>query len=81
MASKQYHLWGDNASTARAIETPEAGDFEELQNLIASHFAVVDAKGKTPRRQSDPADLQGSASSTMTANSQPWLMCSARMSP
>ena len=45
MASKRFHLLGEDASTARTIELPESTDFEELQNIVASHFAIVEAKG------------------------------------
>lgn len=45
MASKEFYLLGDNPSTARTIEFPESADFEELQKIVASHFAIVEHKG------------------------------------
>ncbi|RKU42357.1 hypothetical protein DL546_000364 [Coniochaeta pulveracea] len=45
MATKSFHLWGDSPSTSRSIEIPESADFEELQHVVASHFAVVDFSG------------------------------------
>lgn len=45
MATKLFHLWGENASEAKPIEIPESVDFEELQHIVASHFAVVDPNG------------------------------------
>jgi hypothetical protein len=45
MASKLFYLFGDAASTARPIDIRQSADFEELQQIVASHFAVVDPKG------------------------------------
>ncbi|GKU04957.1 cytochrome p450 oxidoreductase [Fusarium langsethiae] len=41
MSTKQFYLLGEVASTAREIELPPAIDFEELQSIVASHFAIV----------------------------------------
>ncbi|KAH6867381.1 monooxygenase [Thelonectria olida] len=45
MATKQFYLLGEAASTAREIEIPQSSDLEELQNIVASHFAIVKPKG------------------------------------
>jgi hypothetical protein len=45
MASKQFYLLGERASTARDIEVSQSADFDELQNIVASHFAIVEPKG------------------------------------
>lgn len=47
MATTQFYLLGDAASTARDIEIPQSADLEELQNTVASHFAIVKPKGNT----------------------------------
>jgi hypothetical protein len=43
--TKQFYLSGEDVSTARDIEVPSSLDEQELRNLIASHFAIVDSKG------------------------------------
>lgn len=53
MASKQFYLLGDAASTAKTIEIPPSTDFDDLQHLVASHFAVVDPSGKNHLVQSE----------------------------
>ncbi|CAG7556353.1 unnamed protein product [Fusarium equiseti] len=45
MSTKQFHLLGEAASTAREIELPPNVDFEELQGIVASHFAIVKPNG------------------------------------
>ncbi|KLO96734.1 monooxygenase [Fusarium fujikuroi] len=45
MATKQFFLLGQAPSTARDIELPSGVDFEELQNIVASHFAIVKPNG------------------------------------
>ncbi|KAF4994643.1 hypothetical protein FGRMN_5640 [Fusarium graminum] len=45
MATKQFYLLGEAESTAREVELPPAVDFEELQNIVASHYAIVKPKG------------------------------------
>ncbi|KAI0482544.1 cytochrome P450 [Xylariaceae sp. FL0804] len=45
MTSKLFYLLGEDPSTARDIEIPSQLDFEELQNEIASYFAIVDPRG------------------------------------
>ena len=42
---KQFYLLGEDVSTAREIEVPSSIDEDELRQLIASHFAIVGAKG------------------------------------
>lgn len=44
-ATKQFYLLGEDVSTAREIDIPTTGDEDELRQLVASHFAVVAAKG------------------------------------
>ena len=46
MSTKQFYLLGEAASTAREIELPPNVDFEELQSIVASHFAIVKPNGK-----------------------------------
>ncbi|EGU77405.1 hypothetical protein FOXB_12085 [Fusarium oxysporum f. sp. conglutinans Fo5176] len=45
MSTKQFYLLGESAPTAREVELPPAVDFEELQNIVASHFAIVKPNG------------------------------------
>jgi hypothetical protein len=45
MSTKQFYLLGEAESTAREVELPPAVDFEELQNIIASHYAIVKPDG------------------------------------
>jgi hypothetical protein len=45
MATKRFHLMGEDPSTAQEIELPSSLDEQSLQHLIASHFAIVDANG------------------------------------
>ncbi|KAH8649314.1 cytochrome P450 [Xylariales sp. PMI_506] len=45
MASKQFYLLGETPSGAREIEIPNQIEEDDLRHLIASHFAIVDAKG------------------------------------
>ncbi|KAF5985638.1 cytochrome P450 monooxygenase oxidoreductase [Fusarium coicis] len=45
MSTKQFHLLGEAPSTAREVDLPPAVDFEELQNIVASHFAIVKPNG------------------------------------
>ncbi|KAM0200021.1 hypothetical protein ACHAQI_011883 [Fusarium lateritium] len=45
MSTKQFYLLGQAESTAREVELPPAVDFEELQNIVASHYAIVKPNG------------------------------------
>ncbi|KAH7239981.1 cytochrome P450 [Fusarium redolens] len=45
MATKHFYLLGESPSTAREVELPPAVEFEELQNIVASHFAIVKPNG------------------------------------
>jgi hypothetical protein len=45
MATKQFYLLGEAESTAREVELPPSVDFEELQSIVASHFAIVKPNG------------------------------------
>ncbi|KAF5655145.1 cytochrome P450 monooxygenase oxidoreductase [Fusarium sp. NRRL 25303] len=45
MSTKQFYLLGESPSTAREVELPSTVDFEELQNIVASHFAIVKPNG------------------------------------
>ncbi|KAF5678248.1 cytochrome P450 monooxygenase oxidoreductase [Fusarium circinatum] len=45
MATKQFFLLGEAPSTARDVELPSDVEFEELQNIVASHFAIVKPNG------------------------------------
>jgi hypothetical protein len=55
MASKQFYLLGEAATTARTIEIPQSTEFEDLQHIVASHFAVVEPNGKN---DSDLSELK-----------------------
>lgn len=46
MSTKQFYLLGESPSTAREVELPPTLEFEELQNIVASHFAIVKPNGK-----------------------------------
>jgi hypothetical protein len=48
MSTKQFYLLGEAKSTGRDVALPGRGDFEELQDIVASHFAIVKPKGKSP---------------------------------
>ncbi|KAL2203233.1 putative cytochrome P450 oxidoreductase [Sarocladium strictum] len=45
MSTKQFYLLGEAKSTARDVTLPERVGFEELQDIVASHFAIVKPKG------------------------------------
>jgi hypothetical protein len=45
MSTKQFYLLGESPANARDIEISSQIDQEGLQHLIASHFAIVEAKG------------------------------------
>lgn len=45
MTIKRFHLLGEDPSTAQDIELPSSLDYQSLQHLIASHFAIVDPNG------------------------------------
>lgn len=45
MATKRFHLMGEDPSTAQEIELPSSLDEQSLQHLVASHFAIVDPNG------------------------------------
>ena len=45
MATKSFHLMGEDPLTAQQIELPASLDEQGLQHLIASHFAIVDPSG------------------------------------
>ncbi|KAF4471539.1 cytochrome P450 oxidoreductase [Fusarium albosuccineum] len=45
MATKRFHLSGEDPSTAQEIELPATLDEQGLQHLVASHFAIVDPNG------------------------------------
>ncbi|KAG4293368.1 cytochrome P450 oxidoreductase [Fusarium proliferatum] len=45
MSTKQFYLSGESPSTAREVELPPNLEFEELQNIAASHFAIVKPNG------------------------------------
>jgi hypothetical protein len=42
MATKRFHLMGEDPLTAQDIELPSLLDEQGLQHLVASHFAIVD---------------------------------------
>lgn len=46
MASKQFYLLGDEASTALDVDVSTASDIGSLQLLIAGHFAIVEPSGE-----------------------------------
>lgn len=48
MPAISFYLLGESPSTALLIEVPERIDYENLQHLVASHFAVVHPKGGCP---------------------------------
>lgn len=46
LSTKQFYLLGEDPATkAQEIDVPSSSDESELRSLIASHFAIVDAKG------------------------------------
>ncbi|KAI9897689.1 hypothetical protein N3K66_007545 [Trichothecium roseum] len=44
MVSIRCRLLGESESSTRDVEIPESADFEEVQNIVASYFAIVDPK-------------------------------------
>lgn len=44
-STKQFYLSGEDVSTVQDIEVPSSLDEQDLRNLIASHFAIVESKG------------------------------------
>lgn len=51
----EFYLWGEEPSTALAIEVPEAASFDDLQQLVASHMAIVEPSGEDTRPDSPGA--------------------------
>ena len=73
MSSKQFYLLGEDLSASRDIELPESIDFEELQDIVASHFAIAEPRGINfpqlkMRIYLSSNTLQESALSIMTAD-------------
>lgn len=44
--STLFHLLGEQPSTAIEFEPSASLDFDDLQDLVASHFAIVEPRGK-----------------------------------
>lgn len=47
MLSISFYLLGEDPLTARLIDVEEPIDYEGLQNVVASHFAIVHPSGKS----------------------------------
>jgi hypothetical protein len=45
MATQRFYLLGEDASTAREIQVTSDTDLEDLQEIVASHFGIVEPKG------------------------------------
>lgn len=45
VSTKQFHLLGEDVTKAQEIDVPSSVDESALRHLIASHFAIIDAKG------------------------------------
>lgn len=45
MTLQKFYLLGDEVSSARAIEVDSHTKFDDLKQLIAAHFAIVEPKG------------------------------------
>jgi hypothetical protein len=45
MSTKQFYLLGEAESTAIQVELPASVNFEDLQSIVASHFAIVKPNG------------------------------------
>jgi hypothetical protein len=55
MAIKQFYLLGESPSRAKEIEVPLSLDEGGLRDLVASHFSIVESKGKwQPRSGLNP---------------------------
>lgn len=58
MASIAFYLLGEDASITTEVEVPRTSHFEDVQHLVASHFSIVDPKGKSSvassKQQSSP---------------------------
>lgn len=46
MSSQQFYLLGEAASSARHLELDPKLDLDELKHLVATHFAIVEPKGR-----------------------------------
>lgn len=46
MPMQQFHLLGEPASFARELEVNTKSDLDELKDLVAAHFAVVEPAGE-----------------------------------
>lgn len=46
-STKQFYLLGENVAQAQDVDIPSSIDEDGLRHLIASNFAIVDAKGES----------------------------------
>jgi hypothetical protein len=46
MAIQQFYLLGESGTATRAIDIDSNLDFDGLQHLIASYFAIVEPSGE-----------------------------------
>jgi hypothetical protein len=46
MASQQFYLLGEAPASARTIQFNKDGSLDDLKDVIASHFAIVEPQGK-----------------------------------
>lgn len=46
MATKQFYLLGEPASSAKHIDVDTASGIDELRDQVAAHFAIVEPNGE-----------------------------------
>ena len=46
MLSQSFYLLGESPVSARLIEFDQHATLDDLKDLIASHFAIVEAQGQ-----------------------------------
>lgn len=47
MSAKQFYFLGEPISSARGVDVGSTSDLDELKNLIAAHFAIVEPSGNS----------------------------------
>lgn len=53
MSSQQFYLLGESPSSARAIQFSQDASLDDMKDLIASHFAIVQPQGKDKQKKLD----------------------------
>lgn len=48
ISTKQFYLLGEDVAQAQDVDIPTSTDEDGLRHLIASNFAIIESKGKSP---------------------------------